>query len=283
MKVNVAFKSAEGKDEVHGMYDSLLKQWASPHETWYVPTRYGDTFVIASGEKTAPPLLLLHGTGMNSAMWLGEAREYSRSFRVYAVDIPGDPGRSDERQLPLKGSAYADWLYDVFQALDIRQASLIGISLGAWLAVKFSVSFPDKVDKLALLCPSGIGPQKVSFLFTAAFHMLLGERGKDKLYVKVNGNRAIPEAMLKYQKLIGKSFNYRREQIPLFADDELKRLTMPVVLFVGAKDIMLHSAKTAKRLGSLLPHAQINILPDAGHTLTHLAAQIIPFLKSDKL
>lgn len=136
------------------MYDSLLQQWASPHETWCVPTRYGDTFVIASGEKTAPPLLLLHGAGMNSAMWLGEEREYSRSFRVYAVDIPGDPGRSDERQLPLKGSAYTEWLYDVFQALDLRQASLIGISLGAWLAVKFSVSFPDKVDKLALLCPS---------------------------------------------------------------------------------------------------------------------------------
>ncbi|WP_217266773.1 alpha/beta fold hydrolase [Paenibacillus tianmuensis] len=83
--------------------------------------------------------------------------------------------------------------------------------------------------------------------------------------------------------LIGKNFNYRREQIPLFADDELKRLTMSVVLFVGAKDIMLHSAKTAKRLGSLLPHARIQILPDAGHVLTHLAAQIIPFLESEKL
>lgn len=30
-------------------------------------------------------------------MWLEEAREYSRGFRVYAVDIPGEPGRSDER------------------------------------------------------------------------------------------------------------------------------------------------------------------------------------------
>ncbi|SCW77183.1 hypothetical protein SAMN04487970_10449 [Paenibacillus tianmuensis] len=84
MKVHVAFKSAEGKNEVYSMYDSLLKQWTSPHETLYVPTRYGDTFVIASGEKAAPPLLLLHGAGMNLAMWLGEAREYSRSFRVYA-------------------------------------------------------------------------------------------------------------------------------------------------------------------------------------------------------
>lgn len=81
--------------------------------------------------------------------------------------------------------------------------------------------------------------------------------------------------MLKYQKLIGKSFNYRRETIPLFSDNELKLLAMPTVLFVGAKDIMLHSAKSAKRLRDLLPHAKINILPEAGHSNVNDVNKII--------
>ena len=41
-------------------------------------------------------------------MWLGDSREYSRNYRVYAVDIPGEPGKSDETQLPFSGPAFVD-------------------------------------------------------------------------------------------------------------------------------------------------------------------------------
>lgn len=57
-------------------------------------------------------------------------------------NISGEPGRSDEKQLPFDGPAYTDWLYDVFNALSIEKASFIGISLGAWLSIKFSVIYP---------------------------------------------------------------------------------------------------------------------------------------------
>lgn len=281
METKLAFKSQEGKSAVLKAYNSLLENWMAPNEKLYINTRYGSTFVIASGKKDAPPLILLHGSAMNSIMWAGDVREYSRDYRVYAVDIPGEPGRSDENQLPFEGPAFAEWLKDVYDALSIRKASLIGISLGAWLSVKFSVCYPEKVDKLVLLCPAGIGTQRTSFLFKAMAYMLLGEKGMKKLYKKVNGNQPMPDEMLEYQKLIGKNFNYRREIIPLFSDSELKRLTMPVKLFVGGKDIMFHSEMTAKRLGGLLPHADINVLPEAGHVLINLTGEIAAFLAAD--
>lgn len=281
MQTKRAFKSQEGKAAVLKFYDSLLEEWPLPNERFYVETRFGSTFIISTGEKDAPPLILLHGSGFNSIMWLGDTREYSRNYRVYAVDIPGEPGRSNENQLPFKGSAFAEWLLDVFKALKLEKASLIGISLGAWLSTKFSVSYPEKVDKLVLLCPAGIGRQKTSFLFKAMIYMLFGEKGMDKLYNQINGNQSLPEVALQYQKLIGKNFNFRREVIPLFSDLELKQLAMPVILFVGEKDIMLHSVATANRLRNLLPHAKINVLPGAGHTLINLTEQIISFLKSE--
>lgn len=280
MKTKLAFKSQAGKTAVLKFYDSLLEHWPLPNEQFYVNTRYGSTFIIATGEKHAPPLILLHGSAMNSVMWLGDTREYSRNHRVYAVDIPGEPGRSDENQLPFSGSAFAEWLNDVYNALALEKASLIGISLGAWLSIKFSLCYPEKVDKLVLLCPAGIGAQRISFLFKAMAHMILGEKGMAILYKTVNGNQPIPDVVLTYQKLIGKHFNYRREVIPLFSDEELKRLSMPTTLFVGEKDIMFHSAKTAERLGNLLPHANINILPGAGHALINLVDKIITFLES---
>jgi pimeloyl-ACP methyl ester carboxylesterase len=108
--------------------------------------------------------------------------------------------------------------------------------------------------------------------------MLLGERGIDKLYYKINGNKLIPQEMLNYQKLIAKHFNFRREVIPIFSDDELIQLTMPIALFVGGKDVMLHSKKTAKRLGSLLRHANINLIHDEGHSLVNQGDEIREFL-----
>lgn len=278
MNTKMAFQTPEGKTAILGYYDAMLEKWSFPLEKQTVTTRYGEVFLLACGDKKAPPLLLLHGSAFNSMMWLGDLQEYSRNYRVYAIDLPGEPGRSDEHQLPFDGPAYADWLYDVTNALSIEKASLVGISLGAWLCIKFALNYPHKVEKLVLLCPAGVGPQKKPFLLAAILHAMRGERGMDQLYAKVNGNQPLPEEVLLFQRLIGKHFNFRRESIPLFSDSELRRLTMPTNLFVGKKDIMLHSLKTAKRLGRMVPHAQINVIENAGHTLINLYDQIFAFL-----
>jgi hypothetical protein len=52
---------------VRNWYRELLTKWPVPNEQLTVPTSQGDTFVIASGAPDAPPLILLHGTGSNSA------------------------------------------------------------------------------------------------------------------------------------------------------------------------------------------------------------------------
>ena len=276
--MTVAFKSKEGKEEVLKYYDFLLTKVSFPHEKIMVNTSYGETFIIAMGKKELPPLILWHGSGMNSAMWIKEMDEYSQTHRVYAVDMQGEPGKSDENQLPSESDDLSNWLNDVFNALAIDKASIVGISLGAWLGTKFAIKYSDKVDKLVLLCPAGIGPQKKSFIFKFLFYSLFGEKGIDKLYYKINGDKPIPEIMLNYQKLISKHFNFRKVTIPIFSDNELRKLTMPVALFVGGKDVMLHSEKTANRLGSLLNHAEINFIQEEGHSIVNQGNEIRKFL-----
>jgi pimeloyl-ACP methyl ester carboxylesterase len=67
-----------------------------PYEKISLETSYGSAFAIACGEKSLPPLFLLHGSSSNSAMWISDAAEYAKHFRVYALDLPGEPGRSAE-------------------------------------------------------------------------------------------------------------------------------------------------------------------------------------------
>jgi hypothetical protein len=74
------YKSPEGQKAILAFYDSILAQWPVPNEKLNISTRYGDTFVIASGDEAAPPLVLLHGSSTNSAIWSSDVVEYSRHY-----------------------------------------------------------------------------------------------------------------------------------------------------------------------------------------------------------
>ena len=76
------FKSLEGKQLIYESYDRLLELWGVDKEELDIETMYGKTHIIISGNRANYPLLLIHGTGDNSAMmWL-----YNCKFlRVLAV------------------------------------------------------------------------------------------------------------------------------------------------------------------------------------------------------
>lgn len=279
MNKNNVFKTPAGRQQVQQQYECLLDQWAADFEQLYVDTSLGKTFLLAAGDKSNPPLVLLHGSGSSAILWSTDMREYQRKYRVYAVDIPGEPGKSAENRPSLDSDAYGEWLREVFEGLGIKKAALLGISLGAWLAVKFTARYSERVSYLVLLCPSGISKQRTSFLFQAVFYALFGEKGFEKLSRKINGGQPLPEVVLAYMKLIQKHFVYRQETIPLYTDEELRRLTMPLALFVGGRDIMLHSAQTAERITKLLPHAQVRFIAEAGHSNIGNITEILQFLK----
>ncbi|WP_227793542.1 alpha/beta fold hydrolase [Paenibacillus guangzhouensis] len=273
------FKSKSGKDAILNDYNRILAKCTVPFEEMLLNTQYGETCVIACGEPSSPPIILLHGSGSNSSMWIGDIAAYSKHYRVYAVDIPGDPGKSEEKQYTLKGQAYSEWLDDVLRLLQLESASFIGISLGAWMAIHYAVKHPSKVNHIVLISPSGIGPQKISFLFRAMPLLLFGEKGRDKVTRLVNGNQTIPEEASKHVKKIARHFRFRSEPVPIFTDTELRELTMPILLIAGAKDVMLDAKKTVDRLTKLRPDAHITLLPDVGHIIIQQTSRIIPFLK----
>lgn len=265
MSIKSIFKSTFGKEEILNYYDEVLNKYSDNNKQYYIETRYGKTFVIESGEKTAPPLILLHGSGMSSFMWLKDLKEYSKKYRVFAIDILGEPGKSDDNRLSLAGDEHSQWILDIYDSLNIKKANIVGISLGAWIALKFAISYDKMVNKLVLISPSGIGGQKRSFIFKYLIYMILGERGIDKLYYKINGDKAMSEVVLNYERLIAKYFNYRNETIPIFSDEELRKLKIPISIFIGEKDIMLKSLETKQRAEKLFENVKINYIKDAGH------------------
>jgi len=278
MKDQQIFKSAAGRQAILEIYDSILERWPVPYEALNISTRYGQTFVLACGDPLAPPLVLLHGSSSNSAMWIGDVAEYCRRYRVYALDIPGEPGKSEAVRFDLKEPDPATWLQEVFTCLHFDRAVLLGISLGGWLALKFATTFPEQVEELVLLCPAGVAPQKTSFILQTVGLMFFGQWGIERLIKIVNGSQPMAAETLQYSRLIAENFNPRIEAIPIFSDEDLGRLRMPVLLIVGEQDVLLPSKKTAARLSRLLPELTAIVLPDRGHVLIDFAPQVMDFL-----
>ncbi len=272
------YKTADGERSVLAIYTEALKNWSAPSTTHTVSTRHGDAFVIASGDASSPALILLHGAGSNSAIWAGDAAAYSRSYRVYAVDLPGEPGRSAPNRPPWDGPAFADWLADVLNGLGIERATLVGISQGAWTALKFAVAQPERVDRLVLLTPGGIVPDRASFLLRAIGLSLLGTWGLKRLTADLFGDQAVPAGVLDIVVEISRHFKPRLGVLPLFTDDELKRLTMPLLLVGGTKDIMRDLDQIAARLRQHVPDLTVKRLPGAGHALINTQPVVLEFL-----
>lgn len=278
MNTPSVYLSAEGKAEVLRYYDMLMGHMTIPYETRMIPTRYGETSAIIAGDESAPPIVLLHGSSINATMWISDMQKLAGQYRVYALDLPGEPGKSAEVQLPFDTEDYATWLADTFAALDIERAVVMGASLGAWLSIKFAIAHPEKVRALVLLCPAGVGPQNHAFKDVALSLLAKGPAGIDELMTVINGG-PIPEIMLTYQKMIAAVFNSRKEIIPMFTDDMLRGLTMPTILFMGERDIMLDAAQTTRRYREVVPTAEVVLMPKRGHSLTGLTEEIIAFLQ----
>jgi pimeloyl-ACP methyl ester carboxylesterase len=270
---------------VEQRYREILKLWPIPNERLTIQTREGDTFVVACGPQDAPPLLLLHGSGANTAMWMGDVADWAQDLRVYAVDVVGEPGLSAPSRPPLASEAYALWLDDVLWALDVPRVSIVGVSLGGWLALDFAIRRPGRVDRVALLCPGGIGRQKWGVLIAALLLKPFGPCGLRTTMRLASGGAppvATPHAQefADYLMLIHTHFRPRRERLPTFDDDALGRLGMPVLVIIGGRDRMLDSFGTRRRLELAMPHATVRLLPEAGHVLLGQSGVVLDFLRT---
>jgi pimeloyl-ACP methyl ester carboxylesterase len=217
-------------------------------------------------------------------MWISDAAAWSARFKVYAIDVIGEPGFSADSRPPLNSDAYALWLDDVLQALHIDRFSMIGLSLGGWLALSYATRHPARIDRLVLIVPAGIGRQRWSLLFKVLPLLMLGNWGRRKAMQLVIG--AAPDAAqgqaayMDFSVLVQRHFRPRMEKLPVFSDAALMRLTMPVLAILGGKDVILDSAETKARLERAVPHAAIRYLPELGHGVFGERASIFNFLTS---
>ena len=221
---------------------------------------------------------MLHGASSNLLAWLGDIQPLSKSYRVFAIDIIGEPGKSDEARLNYQNNEYASWLEEIRDGLNLDQVTMMGMSQGGWLALHYAITYPNKVSRLVLISPAGIVPTKSSFIFRAMAYSMMGKAGIKRLNRYVLGAVKIDQVAEDFMDLVHRVVRPRFTKEVIFNDEELSTLIMPVHLIGGDQDVVRSNEAIIARMKGLLPDFTYHMIQGVGHVVPFIGEKVMPFL-----
>jgi len=275
---NSVFKTESKRNQFRAYYNGVLTRF--PFDQRYIETSFGKTFILTAGQKSNPAVILLHGSCSNSAFWFPEIMALSGNYMVYAVDIIGEAGNSEEYRPDLNTNAFALWMKDVLDALSLEKAIIIGNSLGGWMALKFATAYPERVSKLVLIASAGLAEIRPKFIDNAAQTRQSNENVP--VDSSIIGENELSKEVLEFINLIVESYN-PIDYLPVYADNQLRQLTMPVLFIDGENDVIIDAQQSVQRLSRLVSSAETHLLRNCGHVIINSIEYIIPFLINDNI
>lgn len=188
-------------------------------------------------EGTGPSVILLHGWGQNTEMMspIGDALA-DNHFQVYNIDLPGF-GQSDEPPRAYNLDDYAKFLGEFIKKKKIKNPILIGHSFGCRIAIKYTSSYPNTVEKLVLTGAAGIRPKRGLIYYTRVYIYKVIKSLRNVPFVKHYVEEAIDKAGSEDYK---NSSAMMREVLKNTVNEDLtsslKKIEVPTLLIFGSKD-----------------------------------------------
>ena len=209
------------------------------------------------------PMILIHGLGGSAENWATLILLLSEAYLVYAPDLPGF------RKTPLAPegvtiSTHTLYMERFLDALGYPRVTLVGNSFGGWIATRFAVAHPERVDHLYLLNSAGLQREGAHSPYTPdrkAAHRAAKEVWGYPFPVP----RFVLDAMI------------RNSQQPAYAgfikgydpaeelDDVLSQIRVPTTIIWGEDDRLL-PITCAHDFHAGIPNSELLLLPGVGHT-----------------
>lgn len=282
------FKSVEAKEQYLDYYNKRAREWPVDSESRVVETSYGKTFIRISGPINAPSLVLLPSTGSSSLIWIPNIKALSEHYRVYAVDNIYDFGRSVNTRKIKNSDDMMNWLDELFTTLDLGDSiNLIGLSFGGWLTSQYTLAHPNRLNKVVWLAPVATifeipGEWAWRGILSALPHRYFMKKFMlewlfEDLYKK-NDEHSIEqiEKLVDDAMMALKCFQFRMPITPsVLTDNELQSIKVQTLFLVGENEKLYPAKRAVERLNTIAPQIQTEIIPNAGHDLTIVQAELV--------
>ena len=275
------FTTPEGKSEVMSAYQAVIDHWPIAFQELTIPTSFGETYVLASGPKDAPPVVLLHALFATAASWYRNVEALSQSYRVYAVDVVGEANKSCATK-PIKSlDDFLQWFTELIDGLGIKTLYLAGNSYGGFTAAYYAMKLPDRIRKLVLIGPAStiysMRPFYIHMFFPKIVYSIFPKLPGLKSAMQRSArwmHHGLPfdpfwEPLFYRVMVFGGLINQVMPRV--YSKEEFAQIRAKVLLIFGEEEVIYNNLKSAVRAArKLIPHAEIEIIPTAHH-ITALA------------
>lgn len=258
------FKTEEGKKAVLEVYQKKLKDLAISYETQEVNTTFGETNIIVTGNPANPPLVLVHGANGCAPIALDVYPNLAKAYRVYAIDVVGEPNLSAGRQMNKKANEHGKWLVEVLVKLDLKEVILAGFSLGGLVIWQTLIEDETNIKAAYLIVPAGIvngNPLKALFkIFIPMKRYMSTQKGKhlDRFLDGMFSEK--DEFAHAFLSKVLLHFNMDFSPIPTIKERDAKKITTPLTIIAAKNDLFFPGEKLLKRAKKVFPSLRETIL-----------------------
>jgi len=219
-----------------------------------------------------PLLVYLPGMDGTGQLLRSQAKDLGTAFDIRALAIPPDDS-SNWEELSM---VVIHLIEGIIKDQPSRLVYLCGESFGGCLAVKVALRAPHLIDRVILSNPATSFKQRpwlqwggqlscwlpesiyeASALVLLPFLSALGRMTHRERFDLLEAMRSIPATTTNWRLSLVSNFDVDENQ--------LARLTQPVLIIASGADQLLPSVREAKRLVNCIPNAKMSVLPQSGH------------------
>ena len=240
-----------------------------------------EKFVTVYGAKihyvetgSGAPLILIHGLADDVAVWDSVIPLLAAKFRVIAFDQIGF-GHSDKPLLNYRVSTFVDFLDGFMKELKIERASVVGNSLGGWVAASFALAHPERVDRLVLCdaagyrsLPQAMGPRTLDALKLASRDDIR-YLGPLTFHNKQFYEGAVVDDAFRQRVIAGDGYTVSRVLDSLIRGDDALDNRLHAInrstLILWGRDDKLIPLSFGQRFHQEIAGSQLRIIDDCGH------------------
>lgn len=288
------FRSADGQDSYLAAYDEALAEGPQVSEVLTLITDYGDVRVLkydASDPAAveADPLVLLPGTQSGAPMWVDNVPSLRAERPVYVVDLLGQPGRSIQSRPIVSHEDDARWLAQVIEQLP-GGPTVMGHSLGGWLAMNLAVHEPDAASRIILLDPvltfGDLSFDAIVRSIPASVPWMPRSWRDDFASWTANDAPVDDEPVAEMIEAGMQHYALGAPDPTRFSDEQLSGVRGPVLVIMAGQSRMHDSAAAADVAGTVLAQGMVLTYDDASHAINgeepdRIAQDVDEFLKQD--
>ena len=265
------YRNKKGRESLLKTTSALLAKLPCEGKEHLLDTNSGKAYCLELGVKGRPKIVLVHGGYTNHSFILYYLRGLIDKFHIFAIDLPGHPGKSSETVLDPRGNSYGEWLVEVVDKLRIDKATFLGLSYGGFVCQRLAAIKPEVVEKVILIVSAGLcSMNQISLVKNLMFPQIFFGLTKKERFLHKMMNALFTDydddLVLDFFRDMLLYVKTDQRQMRLSRPEEFEGFNNPVMLITAENDVVFDFRRQTRAAQKLFSNIECHNLLGEKHS-----------------